>query len=175
MQRTECAYCKASLVNTSTPLPDPPPNYIHDAPTSAPPGQPNKPLSTRRVTGFLIMTLAAMYPVIASYFAEDGHMPMDLEWTLLAAIVSTISIAFLWGHQRHKLSTILLFAVGAGLFLKPLIVPYRILDESVKPSQWITFGFDSETHMFFWVPGGLLLLVPFFWFFFVRSPEDSDN
>ena len=116
-----------------------------------------------------------MYPVIASYFAEDGHMPMDLEWTILAAIVSTISIAFLWGHQRHRLSTIMLFAVGACMVLKPLIVPYRIFDESIKPGQWITYGFGSETHMYFWVPGGLLLLVPFFWFFFVRSPEDSNN
>jgi hypothetical protein len=164
----ECAHCHASLVVTDTPLPAP-----HDIESTAQSlndhGKRN-PLALHWVIGLVLVMLASLYPVLVSYFTAFGRMPGSLEYAVGAGVLSAVCVAILWAHERRPMAKMFMVFSGCALFFKPIISPYL----SFSPShRGMPYGFDSETHMFFWVPG-LLLLAPILWLVLESSFPKSE-
>lgn len=116
----------------------------------------------------LLFWLTALSPIIASYFTNLGRVPGGLDVIPVMAIIIAVTallVNFLLKKPVYALT--MLVVAGLIMLLKPIIRPNQNLwimslpGEPVK-SEITSYSLTSETHLYFIIPGILLVITTLF-------------
>ena len=160
-----CSHCKQVLV----PIQQIPAHLrtAQTAGTYAPRGR----LGCRPAMGWLLIVAVANIPILLSYTAEYGRVPLvEEEGAILAAILTFIPSWTFILRVYEPMGKALAIGVGLFLFFKPLAAPLWYVNLSPTGTQSYAHDFTYETHLYFVFSGLVLLTIPPLHYFF-SGPE----
>ena len=119
------------------------------------------------ITAFIV-GFGASIPLVLSFFTSDGSAPF---FGLQAGIIGGIGCAFMQWFLSRVYPSIAAYPsmlIAVLLVIKPKIAPVIFTwGEESHP-----FSYSSETHLYFVIPGVILIVIGFIYLIRRKNPED---